>query len=82
LGAGEGNAYLLDVWTKSAYRRRGIASEMVLYLAAQVPGQHIGLQTDDAEGFYEHLGFRRQPHFMSRISGTWLDNSANRKPAQ
>jgi predicted GNAT family acetyltransferase len=77
LSDGVCNAYLVDVWTASAYRRQGIASSMVRYLADQVPGQHIGLQTDDAEAFYTSLGFRPQPIFMSTVVGTWLDNDAN-----
>src|SRR5215831_11864380 len=48
LSDGVCNAYLVDVWTASSHRRRGIASAMIEHLAAQVPGQHIGLQTDDA----------------------------------
>jgi len=47
LSEGVCNAYLLDVWTFTPYRRQGIGSQMVGYLVAQVPGQHIGLQTDD-----------------------------------
>ena len=47
-------------------------------LAERVPGQHIGLQTDDAEAFYASLGFQPQPAFMSRVVGRWLDNDANR----
>lgn len=72
------NAYLLDVWTLSAYRRQGIGARMVQALVAAVPGQHIGLQTDDAQHFYTALGFAAQPEFLSRVSGTWLDNAANR----
>jgi predicted GNAT family acetyltransferase len=78
LSDGVCNAYLVDVWTASSYRRQGIASSMVQYLADQVPGQHIGLQTDDAEAFYTSLGFRPQPIFMSAVIGEWLDNDANR----
>ena len=78
LSDGVCNAYLVDVWTASSHRRQGIASSMVRYLADQVPGQHIGLQTDDAEAFYRSLGFRPQPMFMSAVIGTWLDNDANR----
>ena len=78
LADGVCNAYLLDVWTDSGYRRRGIASRMVRQLIATVPGHHIGLQTDDAQSFYESLGFRRQPEFLSLVAGTWLDNDANR----
>jgi ribosomal protein S18 acetylase RimI-like enzyme len=78
LSDGVCNAYLVDVWTMSSYRRQGVASAMVRLLADQVPGQHIGLQTDDAQTFYESLGFRPQPEFWSLVVGTWLDNEANR----
>jgi predicted GNAT family acetyltransferase len=78
LSDGVCNAYLLDVWTASAHRRQGIASQMVGWLAAQVPGQHIGLQTDDAGSLYRSLGFRPQPEFLSMVVGDWLDNDANR----
>ncbi len=54
---------------------------MVRLLADHVPGQHIGLKTDDAEQFYASLGFRPQPSFMSLVVGTWLDNDANRDGA-
>ena len=76
LSDGVCNAYLLDVWTMTAYRRQGIGSAMVRRLMEQVPGQHIGLQTDDAQAFYASLGYRPQPAFMSAISGTWLANDA------
>ena len=77
LSDGVCNAYLLDVWTLSSYRRRGIASRMVRTLAHRVPGQHIGLQTSDAMELYRSLGFGPQPHFMSMVVGDWLDNAAN-----
>ena len=69
LSDGVCNAYLLDVWTTSGYRRQGIGSAMIRQLVARVPGQHIGLQTDDAEALYTSLGFRYQPVFMSAIVG-------------
>jgi ribosomal protein S18 acetylase RimI-like enzyme len=78
LSDGVCNAYLVDVWTMSAYRRRGIASAMVRLLLEAVPGQHVGLQTDDAQELYSSLGFRPQPEFWSIVSGRWLDNDANR----
>ena len=78
LSDGVCNAYLVDVWTLSSYRRQGIASVMIRALADQVPGQHIGLQTDDAQAFYASLGFRPQPEFLSLVVGEWLDNDANR----
>jgi ribosomal protein S18 acetylase RimI-like enzyme len=78
LSDGVCNAYLVDVWTASAYRRRGIASAMIRHLLERVPGQHVGLQTNDAQALYESLGFRPQPEFWSTVVGTWLDNDANR----
>src|SRR5246127_2006284 len=65
LSDGVCNAYLLDVWTASAYRRQGIGSGLVRALLEQVPGQHVGLQTDDAGAFYASLGFAGQPEFLS-----------------
>jgi ribosomal protein S18 acetylase RimI-like enzyme len=78
LSDGVCNAYLIDVWTFTPYRRQGIASRLVELLAEQVPGQHIGLQTDNAQALYESLGFKQQPDFMGKVVGRWLDNDANR----
>ena len=78
LSDGVCNAYLLDVWTLSSYRRQGLASAMIRHLIEKVPGQHIGLQTDDATDLYRSLGFTPQPEFMSLVVGDWLDNEANR----
>jgi ribosomal protein S18 acetylase RimI-like enzyme len=78
LSDGVCNAYLLDVWTASAYRRQGIASAMINRLLEQVPGQHVGLQTNDAQALYESLGFNPQPEFWSIVVGAWLENDANR----
>lgn len=78
LSDGVCNAYLLDVWTASSHRRQGVASAIVRQLMDYVPGQHIALQTDDAQALYAGLGFRPQPELMSIVVGTWLDNDANR----
>ena len=51
---------------------------MVETLARAVPGQHVGLQTDNAQAFDASLGFRPQPDFMLQVSGRWLENDANR----
>ncbi|HLK74589.1 MAG TPA: GNAT family N-acetyltransferase [Streptosporangiaceae bacterium] len=77
LSDGVCNAYLLDVWTMSAYRRQGIGATMVRQLMSRVPGQHIGLQTDNAEAFYTSIGYCHQPVFMSTVVGEWLSNEAN-----
>jgi len=78
LSDGVCNAFVVDVWTMSSYRRQGIASAMMRELVARVPGQHVGLQTDDAQALYESLGFEQQPEFWSLVVGTWLANDANR----
>ena len=78
LSDGVCNAYVVDVWTASSHRRQGVATAMMRLLIEAVPGQHLGLQTSDAQAFYESLGFRPQPEFLSLVSGTWLDNDANR----
>ena len=67
LSDGVGNAYLIDVWTQSGYRRQGIASTLIRMLEAAVPGQHIGLQTDHAQALYRALGYALQPDFMSKV---------------
>lgn len=78
LSDGVCNAYLVDVWTSSSHRRRGVATAMIRQLEAAVPGQHIGLQTADARAFYATLGYGPQPEFLARVVGHWLDNDANR----
>ncbi len=78
LSDGVCNAYVVDVWTKSEYRRQGIASTLMRMLADAVPGQHIGLQTESAQELYRSLGYAPQPEFWSRVVGAWLDNDANR----
>jgi ribosomal protein S18 acetylase RimI-like enzyme len=67
------NAYLVDLWTMSKFRRRGIATEMVRRLLGGLPGQHVYLQADpELVEFYRRIGFAEQPVGMSRIVGKWL----------
>ena len=72
LSDGVCNAYVVDVWTHSDYRRRGIASRLMRLLAERLEGQHIYLFTDDAEAFYHTIGYRRQGVGMSVVVGRWL----------
>ncbi len=72
LSDGVCNAYVVDVWTHSDYRRRGIASRLMRLLAEGLDGQHIYLFTDDAEAFYHQLGYRRQGVGMGLVVGRWL----------
>jgi len=66
------NAYIVDVWTYTPFRRRGIASKMMQILLEQVPGQHVYLFTDEAVEFYESLGFKAHSVGMGQVVGTWL----------
>src|SRR5690606_29693787 len=72
LSDGVCNAYVVDVWTHSDYRRRGIAKRLMRLLADGLEGQHIYLFTDDAEAFYRSLGYHRQGVGMSIVVGKWL----------
>ena len=72
LSDGVCNAYVVDVWTHSDYRRRGIASRLMRLLEKGLEGQHIYLFTDDAEDFYHRLGYRRQGTGMGVVVGRWL----------
>jgi ribosomal protein S18 acetylase RimI-like enzyme len=73
LSDGVSNAYLVDVWTLSSLRRRGIAREMIRQLCSRLAGQHIYLQADaDVADVYRRLGFREQPLGLSQVVGTWL----------
>ncbi len=67
-----GNAYMVDVWTLSAHRKRGIARRMIELALEQLPGQHVYLFTEDAQDFYAKLGFEPQGTGMSRVVGQWL----------
>jgi ribosomal protein S18 acetylase RimI-like enzyme len=76
LSDGVCNAYLIDVWTKREFRRRGIARRMIEILIEPLHGQHVYLQADpDNVEFYRRLGFREQPSGMSKVVGQWLVNS-------
>ena len=72
LSDGVCNAYLLDVWTASAYRRQGIASAM------KGAGAACRVADRRTQSVNESLGFRAQPEFWSVVVGSWLDNDANR----
>ena len=80
LSDGVSNAYLVDVWTASAHRRKGIGRQVVKRLLATVPGQHVALFTDDMQAFYATLGFLPQPGGMSQVVGHWLRHGAGQDP--
>lgn len=72
LSDGVCNAYLVDVWTFSPYRKQGVAKEMIVRLSANLEGQHIGLFTDDQVNYYQSIGFDIEPTGMSKVKGQWL----------
>lgn len=72
LSDGVCNAYVVDVWTHSRYRRQGIGRAMLDLLMSGLEGQHVYLFTDAAVGFYEACGFRERPVGMERVIGEWL----------
>lgn len=75
LSDGVCNGYIVDVWTLSAFRRRGIASTMIRHLLEKMPGQHVYLFTDDEAGFYKKLGFVERPTGLEFVVGQWLNNT-------
>ncbi len=75
LSDGVCNAYVVDVWTDFPYRRQGVAREMLNILLKQLPGQHVFLWTDDAQAFYEKVGFqKRECVGLETVVGEWLVN--------
>jgi len=75
LSDGVCNAYMVDLWTQSAYRRQGIARRMIELLCERLPGQHVCLFTDDAPDFYAACGFASRGIAFERVVGQWLRNS-------
>lgn len=76
LSDGVCNAYVVDVWTQTGYRQRGIASRMMQMIIASCPGQHIYLFTEDAVEFYKKNGFAERQVGLEIVSGQWLQNDS------
>ncbi len=72
LSDGVCNAYVVDVWTLTEFRRQGIARKMMELLLAELQGQHVYLFTDDAIEFYKKLGFKEQHTGLEMVVGQWL----------
>ena len=76
LSDGVCNAYIVDMWTQSGYRRRGIGKRMMQVLCEALAGQHVYLFTDDQRSFYVSCGFSPRGTGLERIVGRWLDNNS------
>jgi len=72
LSDGVCNAYVVDMWTHSAWRRRGIGRGLLERLVAPLRGQHVYLFTDEREDFYAACGFRPRGTGLERLDGHWL----------
>lgn len=74
LSDGVCNAYVIDVWTRSDLRRRGIARGMLAELERQLNGQHVYLFSDDHADVYRACGYRDRPVGLEKVVGTWLQS--------
>lgn len=72
LSDGVCNAYIVDVWTRSDLRRRGIGAAMIRLLLQACEGQHVHLVTEDQRAFYAEIGFSVEEIGMSQVVGSWL----------
>jgi GNAT superfamily N-acetyltransferase len=68
------NAYVIDVWTRSDMRRRGIARRMLAVLESRLSGQHVYLFSDDMADVYRACGYRDRPVGLEKVVGTWLQS--------
>ncbi|MGB7342178.1 MAG: GNAT family N-acetyltransferase [Phototrophicaceae bacterium] len=77
LSDGVCNAYIVDVWTLTAYRQQGIARQMMKLAFEQLQGQHVYLWTDDQQAFYEAIGMQADTDATGyfKVVGDWLKNS-------
>ncbi len=66
------NAYVVDVWTQSDFRRSGIATTLMSLIEQQLDGQHMSLFTDDAAEFYKSAGYTPDTHGFEKVIGQWL----------
>jgi len=72
LSDGVCNAYVVDVWTQSDFRRKGIATKLMALIEQELDGQHIYLFTDDAAEFYTSVGYTRDNNGFGKVVGNWL----------
>jgi predicted GNAT family acetyltransferase len=80
LSDGVCNAYIVDVWTYTPYRYRGIAKRMIKMVLEQLQGQHAYLWTDDMMAFYERIGFQKHESVgFAKVVGAWLVNDNNKE---
>lgn len=74
LSDGVCNAYVIDVWTRSDVRRRGIARRMLEIIESRLSGQHVYLFSDDMAAVYRACGYSERPVGLEKVVGTWLQS--------
>ena len=72
LSDGVCNAYVVDVWTQSDFRRKGIATKLMSLIEQELDGQHIYLFTDSAAELYTSLGYTPDTYGLGKVVGKWL----------
>ena len=73
LSDGVCNAYVVDVWTLSTFRKLGIATRMMEIVVSKLNGQHVHLFSDLPD-VYESMGFKRHDVGLAKVIGKWLQN--------
>ena len=75
------NAYIVDVWTYTPYRRQGVARRMMEMVLEKLEGQHVYLFTDDAQSFYESIDMQRTDNRTGyqTVVGEWLQNASRKE---
>lgn len=76
LSDGVCNAYIVDVWTYTPYRKQGIARKMMELALNNLQGQHVYLWTDDQQVFYEAIDMNSDEENTGfyKVVGEWLKN--------
>ena len=74
LSDGVCNAYLVDVWTHTPFRRMKVATTMLSMLEKRLRGQHVALFSEDAVPFYVAQRFTEERVGLSKVVGTWLSS--------
>ena len=73
LSDGVCNAYVVDVWTDSAYRNQGAGADNAQPDVRKIARPACFLWTDDAQEFYKKVGFRqRDCAGFETVVGKWL----------
>ena len=71
LSDGHFRAVIIDLAVLSEYQRQGIGRELVRQCRERFPTAEWLVQTDEAKGFYERIGFTVSGDVFLRIPGKW-----------